>query len=142
MTTEKPIERRCEHANPGVYDTPPGDGKFYLCNLDGRCDKQWHYGEGKPFCKIPLSQETWYDEAGKPRFNIWHVEGKIGELLKMCCIPECKKIQIGETWLARNQGENLYAQIVAQHDKPQKITHTYCPKCFEDAMAEIKGEKK
>lgn len=72
MTIEKPTERKCEHAQD--YGGDLAYGELYTCKLDGRCDRQKYIGQGKPFCKIALNQENWYDERGKPRFEIWQVE--------------------------------------------------------------------
>ena len=137
---EQTNTRKCEHAQD--YGGDLADEKLYTCGLNGLCDMQRPFGDGKPFCRIPLNRETWYDEAGKPRFQIWHIQGETGELLKMCCIPECKRIQIEETWLAREQGESLYDRITAEYNKDMKISHTYCPQCYEKTMAEIQREQK
>ena len=137
---QKNTERKCKHAND--YGGGLADRKLYTCELDGRCDMQQPYGQGMPFCRIPLNQEAWYDEAGKPRFNIWHVSGNLGELLTMCSTSKCKKIKIGETWLARNEGESLYDKTLARYSHGLKLSHGLCQKCFEDEMAEITKEER
>jgi hypothetical protein len=58
-------------------------------------------------------------------------------LLRMCC--ECKKINIDENWVGKEQYPNYQSKI---DSFGEKITHGYCPVCFETTMKEIKELKK
>jgi ribosomal protein L32 len=54
------------------------------------------------------------------------------ELYVECCV--CNDRKYGDLWLKENSEDY-------NHLGEAKISHTYCPPCFEDSMKEIKKEQ-
>ena len=59
-------------------------------------------------------------------------------LLKIC--SECKRIEISgnseKEWI--REEDLRYKELYGLHYKNMTLTHSYCPKCFEEVMAELK----
>lgn len=69
------------------------------------------------------------------------------DLLRICSVCKAVDISGNDCWLKEQENPELYREIVDRNSirdekRLLKVTHGYCPECFNKEMGKIENERR